>query len=56
MIDDLYKVWLIEINQNPDITTTSPTLNKVIPPLIENILKIAIDPLFPPPNWPKTKR
>lgn len=48
MIDDKFKVWLIEANTNPDITVTSPVLAKVIPPMLENLFKIAIDPIFPP--------
>ena len=26
MIDELFKTWLIEVNTNPDITTSSPEL------------------------------
>lgn len=48
MIDDKFKVWLIEANTNPDITVTSPVLAKVIPPMLENLFRIAVDPIFPP--------
>mmetsp|Transcript_14321 Transcript_14321/g.12154 ORF Transcript_14321/g.12154 Transcript_14321/m.12154 type:complete len:86 (-) Transcript_14321:192-449(-) len=52
MIDQNLKVWLIEVNTNPDIQTSSPSLTRIIPPMIENALRLTIDPLFPPPNWP----
>jgi hypothetical protein len=35
MIDENMKVWLIEINVNPAITTNTDTLVKAIPPAIE---------------------
>ena len=35
MIDESMKVWLIEINVNPAITTNTDTLVKAIPPVIE---------------------
>ena len=56
MIDDNYKAWLIEANVNPDLDSSSPILARLIPNLIDNVLKIAIDPLFPPPNFPKNKK
>jgi tubulin polyglutamylase TTLL1/tubulin monoglycylase TTLL3/8 len=56
MIDDNFKVWLIETNINPDLDTSSPTLAKIIPQLIENVLKLTVDPIFPPPLWPKVKK
>lgn len=52
MIDDKFNTWLIEVNCNPDITTCTPVCARVIPPMIENALRIGLDPLFPPPlNW-----
>jgi len=57
MIDELFKTWLIEVNTNPDITTSSPVCNRIIPPMVENALRIAIDPIFPAPLvWPIQKR
>lgn len=39
MIDDGLRAWLIEINTNPDITTTSPILTKIIPAMVDNALR-----------------
>lgn len=52
MIDDNKKVWLIEVNTNPCLELSSSHLARIIPHMIENALRLAIDPLFPPPEWP----
>lgn len=59
MIDENFKVWLIEINTNPCLESAqSPILTRIIPALIDNALRIAVDPLFPPPftTWKNSKR
>ena len=70
LIDRNFKVWLIEINTNPCLETSCPVLERLIPPIIENVFKyfiqislqfnflkrIALDPLFPPPILPKPSK
>ena len=56
MIDEDLKVWLLEVNTNPCLELSSPYLSRLIPTMLENALKIAVDPLFPPPAWPQSKR
>ena len=56
MIDGEYNTWLIEANINPDLDTSSCVLAKLIPNLVENIFRISIDPIFPPPNLLKSKK
>ena len=43
MIDDNMKVWLIEVNVNPAITTNTEVLSKVIPPVIEEGINISVE-------------
>jgi tubulin---tyrosine ligase len=50
MIDDEFKLYLIEVNTNPCLELASPLLARLIPNMLENALKIAVDPLFPPPE------
>lgn len=50
MLDQNLKPWLIEANSNPCLETSGPILSNLIPQLIDNVFRIAIDPLFPPPN------
>jgi tubulin monoglycylase TTLL3/8 len=53
MLDDNFKVYLIEVNTNPCLETTCPILQKVITDMVDSGLRIAIDPMFPPPNYQK---
>jgi hypothetical protein len=57
MIDENFKVWLIEANTNPCLELSSPLLGRIIPSMIENTFRywifkcrIAIDPIFMPPH------
>ena len=57
MIDSAFKPWLIEVNTNPCLEVEGTVLSRIIPNLVENVIRIAIDPIFPPPLvWPKSRR
>jgi len=49
MIDELFKVYLIEANINPCLSVTSSFSSRFVANLVDSTLRIAIDPLFPPP-------
>jgi tubulin--tyrosine ligase len=53
MCDEDFKVYLIEVNTNPCIETDCPVLSRVITDVIDSGLRIALDPLYPPPNMNK---
>ena len=53
MLDDNFKVYLIEANTNPCLETTCPILHKIITDVVDSSLWLALDPLFPPPNFEK---
>jgi len=46
MIDDEFKVYLIEVNTNPCLELSSPLLARLIPNMLENAFKLTVDPLF----------
>lgn len=50
MIDQNFKVYLIEANTNPNLEVCSPLLARIIPELLDNSFRIAVDPLFQPPG------
>lgn len=57
MIDEKFRPWLIEINTNPCLETSSATLERVIPRMVDNAFKLSLDLLFPPPqNWLNSKK
>jgi hypothetical protein len=39
MIDENFKVWLIEANTNPCLELSSPLLGRIIPGMLENAFK-----------------
>ena len=53
MLDDDFKVYLIEANTNPCLETTCPILHKIITDVVDSGFRLALDPLFPPPNFEK---
>lgn len=49
MIDEKFKIYLIEANTNPCLEICCPLLARIIPELLDNSLRIAVDPLYQPP-------
>jgi hypothetical protein len=41
-------VYLIEANTNPSLEICSPLLARIIPELLDNSFRIALDPVFQP--------
>lgn len=48
MIDDQFRVYLIEANTNPCLEISCPLLARIIPEVVDNTFTIALDPLFQP--------
>ena len=48
MIDEHFKVYLIEVNTNPNIEVCCPLLSRIMPELLENTFRLAVDPLYQP--------
>ena len=46
MLDERPEVWLIEANTNPCTELASPLLARLIPTMLKNALKMAVDPLL----------
>ena len=50
MIDEDFKIYLIEVNTNPCLDQWCPLLSRVIRSMLENALMIWLDPMFIPPE------
>lgn len=57
MIDSEFHVYLIEANVNPCLEITSPVTARIVPAMLDNALRIAMDPIFqPPPDFYSSKK
>ncbi len=50
MIDKKFKPWLIEINTNPCLDCSCPLLDRIIPYMVEQSIKLSVDLVYPPPS------
>jgi tubulin monoglycylase TTLL3/8 len=56
MIDADFRVYLIESNTNPCLELSCPLLARIIPAMLDNAFRLAVDPLFPPPDFNMAKK
>jgi hypothetical protein len=50
MIDQDFRVYLIEVNTNPALSVPCPLLARILSNLLDSTFRLAIDPIFPPPE------
>lgn len=50
MLDENFRLYLIEVNTNPCLEVCCPLLARIIPEILDNSFKIVLDPLFPSPD------
>jgi hypothetical protein len=50
MLDEDFRVYLIEVNTNPCLELCCPLLSRIIPNMLDNSVRLVVDPLFPPPD------
>ena len=51
MIDDEFNTWLIEVNNNPYLGTPNAFMKEMMPNMIDEMMEIILDPLFPPTEY-----
>ena len=52
LIDEDFRIWLIEINTNPFLGTPNKDMVKLVPQMVNDMCKIVIDPVFQPETPP----
>jgi len=50
MLDSDLKCWMIEVNTNPCLEESSPLLSCLLPRMIDDLFKLTLDKVFPPPT------
>lgn len=50
IVDNDFNLWLIEVNTNPCIEESSELLKRLLRWMLEDMVKLAVDPLFPKPR------
>ena len=55
ILDANSNVWLIEVNTNPCIEEASKLLKYLLRRMIEDMIKLAVDPEYPKPRSKKKK-
>lgn len=52
LLDEDFRIWLIEINTNPYLGTPNKEMQTLVPQMIEDLVKITIDPICKPRSKP----
>ena len=56
MLDEDFRLYLIEVNTNPCLEMSCPLLCRIIPELLDNAFRIVLDPIFPSPDLSSNKK
>ena len=46
IIDNEYNPWILEINNNPGLSISSPVIEKIIPRMMDDAFRLTIDKIF----------
>ena len=49
LLDEDFRVWLLEVNQNPYLGTPNPFIGKLLPKMMNDLVNLVIDPFVPAP-------
>lgn len=50
LIDEDFRVWLIEVNTNPYLGVPNSFIKVLLPNMLDDMFRIVSDPTFPPKN------
>ena len=55
LIDEDLRTWLIEVNTNPHLGIPNKYIAEILPNMIDDMLELVVDPLFPPKVNPRSR-
>ena len=55
LVDEDFRVWLIEVNTNPYLGIPNEYIEKLLPVMLDDLLVLCLDPHLPPKN-PRTRK
>jgi len=50
MIDEDFRVWLLEVNTNPFLGVPNKFIEGLLPKMLNEMMMIAVDPFYGPRN------
>jgi len=56
LLDEDFRIWLIEVNYNPFLGTPNEYMKTLVPHMINDMLKIVVDPVLKPKFVPESER
>ena len=56
LIDEDYRVWLIEVNTNPYLGMPNEYMKKLVPRMMNDMCKLVLDPIYQPRKVPDPDR
>jgi hypothetical protein len=56
LIDEDFRLWLIEVNTNPYFGVPNEYIADLLPKMMDDMLDIVVDPVYPPSVRPESKR
>ena len=54
LIDEDFRLWLIEINTNPYFGVPNTFIADLLPKMMDDMMQIVVDPIFPPQVIPES--
>ena len=56
IMDEEFRLWLLEINTNPFLGTPNNQMKILVPQMMEDLIQLVVDPVFKPQKAPDTSK
>lgn len=56
LLDEDFRVWLIEVNTNPSLATPTSFMRELVRDMFEDMTQIVVDPIFKPRIKPEREK